>query len=678
MFHKILHNKVILFLNISIVLGLTGCFDKPNEFVSPSWDVEFNIPVTSKSFELAELVEKDSSLLKSYQDPNNLGLIYFGDTQSIATIRVNDELKMDQLQTRFSQSIGAIKVSVPLPAATEIKVEDWTTDVTTGTLQVFPEQEGHVVMDVVGIQSVESILAEEATLRIIVGNNLPVPIVLRGILLRNKNDQSVIANNDNWVQVPAYDSVTVPFDIRNKEITNTLEYVGTIWSGGSAPDSIIVPPGSGTIILALFENLVIGAATAQLPVQTLTYNNSVSIDDSTKIENAVIDQGRIVLQINNHMDLSLSAIVNFDNLLDPDNNPYSLTIPLNRNEQNKIIEIPSLADWQIATATPGMPTNQLTYSIDVTSDSTGEVSTITKNDSISFVLNFDELVFKSFSGQLKPTNVVLDESGFKLDYGDIQNNLKFGQINFKDAKFNLNLESSMDFHLDVNGLLTSTNGTQTNTLPINNINLPSQEPVSIEISDLINGFSSDLPDSFSMSGSALLNPNYDIINVARGDSVFGAIDFQIPLNVGISEGTFKDTFDVDLGNINKDDIEKFNYGEITFSILNSIPVGLTFTAEVLDEFNNAVVSIPASYNNIDFIEIPKPEVTAEGDVISPASTVQTIRLEGNDIQEFLRNPYLSIDVNFGTAGSSNSPVKFMTSNKISFSIKGKASYKAEL
>lgn len=667
----------ILFAVMSFSL-VTGCFDKPNEFVSPSWDVEFNIPITSKSFELAELVEKDSSLLKSFQDPNNLGLIYFGDTQSVATITVDDELKMDQFQTRFSQSIGPLKVSVPLPAATEIKVEDWTTDVTTGTVQVFPEQEGHVVVDVIGIQTVESILADEATLRVIVGNNLPVPIVLRGIQLRNKSDQSVVANKDEWVQVAAYDSITIPFDIRNKEITNTLEYVGTIWSGGSVPDSVIVPPGAGTVVLALFENLVIGAATAQLPVQTLQFNDAVIIDDSTKIENAVIDQGRITLEVNNNIDLKLNANIHFDNLFDANNNPYSLVIPLNRNEQNKMIEIPSLADWQISTSTPGVPTNQLTYSIDVTTDSTGEVSTITKNDSISFVLNFDELVFRSFSGQLKPTSIVLDESGFKLDYGDIQDNLKFGEINFKDAKFNLNLNSSMDFNLNVNGLLNSTNGTQTNHLVLDNIVLPSAVPVSIEISNLINGFSSELPDSFSMSGSALLNPSYGIVGVTRGDSVYGSIDFEIPLNVGISQGSFKDTFDVDLGEINEDDINKFNYGEVTFTITNSVPVGLTLTAEVLDANKNIVVTIPASYNNIDYVEIPKPQVTTEGNIISPATTEQTLRLEGNDIQEFLRNPSMVIDVQFGTAGDGKTPVKFMTSNKISFSVKGKASYKAEL
>ncbi len=682
MFHKIALHKIHLVLFIITLTFITGCFDKPNEFVSPSWDIEFNIPITSKSFELLELVEKDSSLLKSYQDPTKLGLIYYGDTQSVSTITVDDELKMESFQTSFSQTIGPLAISIPLPAATEIKVEDWTTDVTSGTTQVFPEQEGNVVMDVTGIQTVESVFAEEGTLRIIIGNNLPVPIVLRGVLLRNKSDQTIIAdtsaNVEDWINIPAYDSTTISFVIRNKEITNTLEYVGTIWSGGSNGNSVVVPPGAGTVILALFENLVIGAATAQLPVQSLSLNDAVSIDDSTKIETAVIDQGRIVLTVNNNMDLNLTANIEFDNLFDANNNPYALTIPLNRNEQNKIIEIPSLTDWQIATSTPGVPTNELSYSIQVTTDSTGEVSTITKNDSISFVLNFDQLVFKSFTGQLKPTIVELQESGFKLDYGDIGDNLKFGEINFKDARFNLNLNSSMDFKLNINGLLKSTNGSQTNTLQLSNIVLPSPDPVSIEISDLINGFSSDLPDSFSMSGSALLNPDYEIIGVSRGDSISGTIDFQIPLNVGISEGTFKDTFEVDLGNISEEDIEKFNYAEVTFSVANSIPVGLTFTAEVLDEFYNSVVTIPASYNNIDFIEIPKPEVSSEGDIIVPALTEQTLRLEGNDIQEFLRNPFLAIDVKFGTAGSSNTPVKFMTSNKISFSVKGKASYKADL
>ena len=42
----------ILILSIS----LFGCFDTPDEFVSPSWDTELHLPITSKEFQLLEMV----------------------------------------------------------------------------------------------------------------------------------------------------------------------------------------------------------------------------------------------------------------------------------------------------------------------------------------------------------------------------------------------------------------------------------------------------------------------------------------------------------------------------------------------------------------------------------------------------------------------------------------------
>ncbi|MDX1701787.1 MAG: hypothetical protein R3250_14270, partial [Melioribacteraceae bacterium] len=54
--------------NFSLALSfflLSSCFDTPDEFVAPTWDAEVNLPITSKRFDLLEIVEKDSSLLKA-------------------------------------------------------------------------------------------------------------------------------------------------------------------------------------------------------------------------------------------------------------------------------------------------------------------------------------------------------------------------------------------------------------------------------------------------------------------------------------------------------------------------------------------------------------------------------------------------------------------------------------
>jgi len=676
-------NFKVYLLQLILVILLVGCFDKPDEFIGPTWDTKVNFPVTTKEFELLEIVEKDSSILKSSQDPSTLGLIYFGDTQSVSTITIEDELKLDPFETNFSQSIGSIEINIPLPVESEIGLEDWAPGATGGSLQIFPEQEGNVNIDITGVETVESMEVEEGNLTFRVWNNLPVEIVLRGIRIQNKIDGSVIAersgdNPSNWITIPGSQFRSIVFPVEGKTITNSLEYIGTIWTAGSNGIPVQIPEESEIIVLALFEDLVISAATAPLPVQTFNFNQSLVIDDSTEIEEAIIDQGSAILTANNEMDVSLTADVKFENLFDSDGKLYELSIPLARNEKNKIIDLSNLNGWKVTSASPGVTTDRITYSVEVVTDSTGEVSTIAKNDSVTFKLNFNELVFSSFTGLLKPADIDIEETGFKLDYGDFNEQLEYGEINFKDATFNLNFGSSADIKLLLNGDLFGTNGTSSNFQNTGDIIIPADEPVEIDISDLINGFSDALPDSFSMIGSALLNPYYEVGQVSRGDSVYGTIDFEIPLNVGISAGSFKDTFDVDLGDVDKDDINRLNYGEVSFTIRNTVPVALTFTAMILDSMYNEVLALPIEENNIDYIEVPKPVVSSDGEILSAGEIVQTIILFGDDIKKFLDNPYISVQFNFKTAGDEIAPVKFKTSNKISFDVKAKAEYKVEL
>ncbi len=69
---------------------------------------------------------------------------------------------------------------------------------------------------------------------------------------------------------------------------------------------------------------------------------------------------------------------------------------------------------------------------------------------------------------------------------------------------------------------------------------------------------------------------------------------------------------------------------------------------------------------------------ATGDLLSIGESTQTLIMYGDEINSLLNNPYLEIQVFFSTAGSGSDPVKFKTSNKISFEVIAKAEYKVDL
>ena len=128
---------------------------------------------------------------------------------------------------------------------------------------------------------------------------------------------------------------------------------------------------------------------------------------------------------------------------------------------------------------------------------------------------------------------------------------------------------------------------------------------------------------------------------------------------------------------NKDEIDNVNYAEVTFEITNSIPIGLTFVGYVVDDNFIKELRLPPTYNEIDSIRIPKPKVSDNGDIIEPGRLTQTLKLQGDDVQKFLNNSKMIIEIRFATAGDNNIPVKFRTSNKISFTVKANASYRTE-
>lgn len=673
-----------LAVTVAISFNLFGCFDKPDEFVAPTWDTQVHFPITAKEFGLSEIIEKDSSLLKSSDDPTKLGLIYIGDSQPLSTITIEDELKIDAFESRFSQNIGAIKVEFTIPTASKIKVEDWAPEVTSGSYQIFPEQEGNITLGINGVATVERIVADSATLVILVENKLPVDIVLRGIKIQNSVDQTVIAekpglNPSDWVLVPRNGARILSFTIYDKVITNSLEYVGTIWSEGSNGEAVQIPEEAGTTINAVFRDLIVSEATAALPPQNFQFTDTFLIDDSTKITEAIIDEGSATISIDNNIDANINANILFNNLFNEKDEQFGFDVSLTKKEINKVINIPSLENWTIRSTSYGIPTNEIEYSVHFTTDSTGEISTLNKNDSISFNLNFNEIVFKSFEGQLKPTRIALEESGFRLDYGDIKDQFHYGDIDFKGALFYLNINSSIDLDLILNGEISANNGSNTFQMPIQDIFLPTVEPSKINITELLNQFSYDLPDSFAIMGSAFLNPYYQNSKVIMGDSIFGSVDYEIPLNIGISEGSFKDTLEIDLGDVDEDDINRLNYGEITFTVYNSVPVGLRFNAIVMDSNYTPILNIPnTERNQPEFLEVPNPEVSGNGDILLAGESVQTVTIFGDGIKKLLNNPYLEIQVFFSTAGTGTDPVKFKTSNNISFDVIAKGEYKVEL
>ncbi len=681
------YGTIFLLLFLSVLL-FTGCPEIPEDIQGPIIPIEINIPVTVRTYDLLEGVEGESKIQWSDDsaDPKYGELIYV-DQKTIETIYVEDNLNVSGFSTSSSQTLGSVKINDPEPTEAAIMVEDWTTDVTSGSNQIFPENLGDVVIDFEPIDQFESATFDDGTLSINVENRLPVDLEIRGMEIRSKDDQTIFVSTTQQYDLEPLADTTITFNLTGKRAFGDMEYAGVIYSPGSGGQMVQVPSDAGTIVNVGFSELAIRRAIAILPAQDPVTKDSVAVvDDSTYIETAKINSGSFELVYSNFMNVDMIGELTINNLKKPDGTSYTKTISA-QAQQNGSVPAEDLSGWEISTLTPGVATNELEFSVVITTLESTTPVMLHKNDSINVMINFADLTFESFEGRIKPTDFDIEPTTINFDVGDLTETFEFNQLNLDQPNIILNLASSSDVELLLNGKLTGANTTQQESMSLDNILIANSGVTRVELldyglDDLISSFSGGFPETFTLEGASVINPNYLDGEVTNSDSVYGSYDIEIPLSLGIVGGTVVDTIDVETGDVDDEDIEALNYGKVTIELVNEVAVGIRFTGKVLDEFGNVTLTVPPRPllpHNEQAILVDPPEVDAAGNVISATTTVQEIELFGDEIKKFLGQPKLAIEIELMTPpAGSDTPVKFKTTDKIYFKVYATASYNLEL
>jgi len=196
--------------------------------------------------------------------------------------------------------------------------------------------------------------------------------------------------------------------------------------------------------------------------------------------------------------------------------------------------------------------------------------------------------------------------------------------------------------------------------------------------DFVNSFTSigELPNKFVFSGTGKVNPNYVVGSIDNGDSVSGKFAFEIPLDLGIASGSYKDTLHIDSLDIDDNTIESVNSIDLTLETINKIPVNLIVSGFILDIDNNVLFPFPPTYNDENSILIEAPEIDENGNVVSAKTSKQVITLIGEDARTFINNPNIEMNFKLDTPPISELvSVKFRSNDSVQFKIYGKVNYK---
>lgn len=675
--------SLIFFVIITLLVLLTnGCIEPPDQFIAPTYDVELNFPITDSLYTIDDFLGSDSNLVPS-TDPDKLGLLYYIKTNEIDPFYVKDNLTLKNIETSNSTSLEAIKIKDTPYIRAYIGISDLL-PITGGSDTIVPPFSSSVNTNFEQISDFVSADFESGNMELSVSNNMPVPIELSNITIKNSIDGSIIGEHSSSpVVVDPYDSVKINFPLADKHVTDKLEVEGTVSSEGSNGEIITIPENANAIISLRFTDFILDKVTAILPEQdAIQVDSSIVINDSTKLETAIFDEGNISIVIDNSIDLDIKVWLQIQNIKLPDGTPYTETFVVKRSTNDQIFQIESLKGWKVESDNPGELINELKYSFRVSSDATNDERTVSQTDSVNVHFTMRNVALSYAKGLIKPTSFDIAPSELKINLGNIEDNLSFDSLFINDPSVKLKINSSINFDAILNGKITGYSDNITKELPIT-LDLPAMVQKEFDLKDqglseFINSFmkSGSIPTKLVFSGEGVVNPNYIIGSISKSDSVAGSTNFELPLELGIAGGSFKDTVFVDNLNLTEEQIESIHSILLTIVTDNKIPMNLKMNGSVVDMNGDILTKIPPSYNTSEYVQINAPEVDNDGNVISSTPYTQQIELRSAEAIDFIRSPHLIFSIMFDTPPlNSIKTVKFKTSNSIYFKIYGKINYR---
>ncbi|MGE5402489.1 MAG: hypothetical protein ACM3S2_19005 [Ignavibacteriales bacterium] len=672
---KQMRPRVIVSIPILLSLFFTGCFDKPEDFVAPVWDVNMNIPVFNKTYTLKDAIEKDTSMIRWYPAGSpKQNLLYYADKKTLETVTVGDNIKIDNpVASTQAMQIGELNVKVP-SAQTATVGFDWTS-VQPGTNAPFPPLSNKTTT-VVFPQTNEFnyIVLSGGSLDLYVTNNMPssVNISLSGMYLQNEYNTMKVGEQNTPYTIPGgqVQKITIPLYTGTK-IYNQLSFHCVIATNGSNGNFITIPQNCLSV-LSSFSNLTVTEVQGKLKVNNLNISNSFQIDDSTKFQSVEIDHGNLKLTVNNNIDVGMNAKIRLLNLYSDksSNTPFELNLRIDRKSSQTINQ--DLSNFALKANTPS---NIISYEVLATTDSTSDYRVIKSTDSFNETVTMSQLSLRQFTGVIKPTKLDIKPTTVSLDLGDMKDKFKFNKINFKDPDIKLYLKPSAQFKVKIDGIVRAKGSSNvlrfTDYISRTSSQVDSTVVIpSADLASFLSGFTPNLPTELTISGVATVNPDYSPVpsSISQNDYLTGSAEINFPLNIGIDDGKFSDTSKVDLEGI-KDDLKKVKSVIVTLDITNGLPAKLKYDGFMLDATKNIkLLNLPPNKQaGNNFIEVPAATVDENGKVTAPAVKQEVIELFGSDIENFANSYFISSNVVVNTSGSVTGnplPVEFKITDAV--------------
>lgn len=542
-----------------------GCsVNKPE---SPSWITTWDVPISNKMYGIAELLEKlDDSLFVT----DSLGNPAFTIAQDIDTFAVGNNLTFDGITIDYRDSLGAIDIPPPTDQYASTNIGN----VLPVNLGVVPPISFTYNQALPALDKFSWLDVQSGSLILQFYNGLEVDLDTFVVTVVDLNDMHVVGVATYLNGLSYLETEAQSIDLAGQRISNTL----SMTFDGYTPGGVLLFAGPQNLdaTLSFSGDITVSAAQAETPAINITQDITSAFTDSTQVVSSIISSGSLQFDISNFtqipFDIFLSSL-NFRN--------GGMELQINRQVNPGITTQVNvdLAGFTFAPLDSG-GTQYVNVEFDASAPPSAPAQNIiSADDSVSVQAAISNIIFESITGQIKPTSVTIDPVQQDVDIPE-----GLDQARLTQAEMNLNLYNNSMVDADIN--LTISGGG--NSIIVGDRVLGKSSPgaparlTTIGVSSQqLYDFLNPPPQQITISGAAIMNPDYAVATITANDDFYGDFEIYSPFALALSDTI---SIDLDISDMTIDPDSRpnnfndtFKYGAIDVEFDSHLPLGLSLT-----------------------------------------------------------------------------------------------------
>ncbi|MBC8047754.1 MAG: hypothetical protein H7Y00_13235 [Fimbriimonadaceae bacterium] len=696
--------KHFFYFILSLSIFSTSC----KKGFDTGWETDIITPILHGTLTIDDLLP-DS--IREVNADNSVDLVY---QNTIFDLKITD--LVDVPDTTVSVTVNLDSLSITDKTVTEtISLGEIATSLAasgdfTGTLIILANGSELVIDPLTGLASgtdsidatsfFETATFEVGYLDILIKNDLPIAITNIEFQLRNSSDGALIAE-DTYPLIEPGEFELNTYSLAGLSVDGMLlAEIINFDSPGSAPDAVLIDTSDNVLIQLTAHDMELFSATAIFPPQNLV-NKQNEVEylmgvGGPEITEMTLDSGTVFISVINTIEDTIHVTYSLPYATSPTGEPVSFETvcdPAPAGGFTTKVQEYNLSGYHVdLRGQNGNKANTFYQEFSASIDSTGEVRTLSLNDSIVVeygLVNIKPLEVKGYIGSYHEEYSDNANLGFNvLDFIDD------GEIHFDDVNVTLTVTNGVgvDARFVINNLIAS-NSTSGETIALEAagvIGVPIQVERAIEnpfiegltqftlnnsnsnILDLLEIF----PDAMSYDISLDINPEGNIYNyqdfVLPDSKTTLTLDLELPLNVLADNVTLIDTFDIDINTDEESDqIDNIQSIELTLLAENSFPLSTSIEIIFFDDFGFAVDTL-----NFDGSVIEGGELNASCKVEEPKQTNITVLFTGERINTLLEAKEAKVTAVFNTPTDTpcGETVKIYSNYKLEMHLTGHMNY----